>query len=70
MLDKYIYRNLEKYGNALISESLYKKLGKSKILKILKEKGFNCNIKIIKLSYIDIFFNNQNDKDIIIEVIK
>ena len=69
MLDNYIFRNLEKYGNALISESLYKKLGKSKILKILKEKGFNCNIRVVKTP---IFHENKSYNDItyILEVIK
>ena len=48
MLENYIYRNLDRYGNCLISNSLYKRLGKTKILKDLKQHGFDCEIRKIK----------------------
>ena len=48
MFESYVYRNLKKYGNCIISKSDYKRYGKNKILKELKENGFNCNIRIIK----------------------
>lgn len=49
MLEPYIYRNLDRYGNCLISNSLYKRLGKTKILEDLKQHGFNCDIKVVKI---------------------
>lgn len=48
MLDRYIYRNLDRYGNCLISNHLYKKLGKTKILEILKQNGYNCDLRVVK----------------------
>lgn len=49
MLENYIYRNLDRYGNCLISNSLYKRLGKAKILEDLKLHGFDCEIKVVKI---------------------
>lgn len=49
MLESYIYRNLDRYGNCLISNSLYKRLGKAKILEDLKLHGFDCEIKVVKI---------------------
>lgn len=67
MLENYIYRNLDRYGNCLISNSLYKRLGKTKILKDLKQHGFNCDIRVIET-----IEKNQIrtliDKSIIVEI--
>ena len=48
MLENYVYRNLEKYGNCLISNHLIRKYGKNKILKDLQQHGFNCDIRVIE----------------------
>lgn len=68
MSDNYIYKNIEKFGNCIISESDYKRR-KNKILNELMKKGFNCKIRVVKTpifhekkSYIDITY--------ILEVIK
>ena len=68
MSDNYIYKNIEKFGNCIISESDYKRK-KNKILNELMKKGFNCKIRVVKTpifhekkSYIDITY--------ILEVIK
>lgn len=67
MLEPYIYRNLDRYGNCLISNSLYKRLGKTKILEDLKQHGFNCEIKVVK-----IFEKNKvkfvSEESVIVEV--
>lgn len=47
MLESYIYRNLDRYGNCLISNNLYKRLGKTKILEDLKLHGFDCEIRVV-----------------------
>ena len=48
MLENYIYRNLDRYGNCLISNNLIRKYGKNKILKDLQQHGFNCDIRVIE----------------------
>ena len=68
MLESYIYRNLERYGNCLISNELYEKLGEKKILNDLKNHGLNCIINVVKI----IEKNKMkfiSGKSIIIEVI-
>lgn len=68
MLDNYICKNLEKFGNCIISESDYKRK-KNKILNELMKRGFNCNIRVVKTP---IFHENKSYNDItyILEVIK
>ena len=70
MLENYIYRNLDRYGNCLISNSLYKRLGKTKILEDLKQHGFNCDIRVIET--IETIEKNQIrtviDKSTIVEI--
>lgn len=72
MFDKFVYRNLEKYGNTVISEEEYNRLGEDKILKHLKRKGFKCKIKIYNHKIPNAFMNNffTDEKDIIIEVLE
>ena len=50
MLESYIYKNLQRYGNCLISENLMKRIGKNKILKDLKEHGLDCTIEVRKVA--------------------
>lgn len=68
MLDNYIYKNIEKFGNCIISESDYKRR-KNKILNELMKKGFNCNIRVVKTP---VFHEKKGYIDItyILEVIK
>ena len=68
MLDNYIYKNIEKFGNCVISESDYKRK-KTKILNELLKKGFNCKIRVVK---IPMFYEKKGYIDIsyILEVIK
>ena len=72
MFDKFVYRNLKMYGNAVISEEEYNRFGEVKILKHLKRKGFKCRIEIYKHkipnAIMDKFFTDE--KDIIIEVLE
>lgn len=67
MLENYIYRNLDRYGNCLISNNLIRKYGKNKILKDLKQHGFDCDIRVIET-----IEKNQIrtliDKSIIVEI--
>ena len=48
MLDEYVYRNLRKYGNCVISERDYRRYTKTKILADLLEHGLKCDVRIIK----------------------
>lgn len=41
-MKEYVYVCLNKFGNAYISNAVYRRLGPAKILKILKNKGYNC----------------------------
>ena len=50
MLESYIYKNLQRYGNCLISENLMKRIGKNKILKDLKDHGLDCTIEVRKVA--------------------
>lgn len=47
MLDEYVYKTLKRYGNCVININDLKRYGKKKILKDLKEHGFNCNIRVV-----------------------
>lgn len=51
LLDNYVYENLRKFKNALISEEEYKKLGEKRILEDLKREGFDCEIYIYNHYY-------------------
>ena len=67
MLENYIYRNLDRYGNCLISNNLIRKYGKNKILKDVKQHGFDCELRVIET-----IEKNQIrtliDKSIIVEI--
>ena len=45
-LQNYVYFNLEKYGNTVLSKKVYEELGQATIIKDLKENGFK-NISFI-----------------------
>lgn len=72
MLDSYVYRNLLKYGNTIISSEDLKKYGESKILDDLKEHGFNCNIRTLGYDRVTGVYPDlkYNERTVIIEVIK
>lgn len=72
MLDSYVYRNLLKYGNVIISINDAKRYGKKKILNDLLQHGFNCTIRIIGDDRRSIVYPNLdfNEQTVIIEVIK
>lgn len=72
MLDKYVYKTLKKYGNCVININDLKRYGKKKILKDLKEHGFNCEIKIsgsdTKVNRY-VYFGTFSELNVIVEVI-
>lgn len=72
MLEDYVYKNLEMFGNTVISENAYNRLGEVKILKHLKKKGFKCRIKIYNHKIPNTVMPNVfiDEKDIIIEVLE
>lgn len=39
-LQNYVYANLEKYGNSVISNAVYEKLGRKKTIEDLEQNGF------------------------------
>lgn len=72
MLDSYVYRNLLKYGNVIISINDVKRYGEKKILNDLLQHGFNCKMRIIGEDKHSIVYPNLNysEQTVIIEVIK
>lgn len=70
-LDNYVYDNLKKYGNTIISSYDLKRHGKSKIKEDLKRHGFNCNIRTLGYDRVTgIYPVKFNERTVIIEVIK
>lgn len=72
LLDDYVYKNLNRYGNTVIHIDELKQHGESKILEDLKLHGFNCKIRELGYDrvtgvYPDLKFN---ERTVIIEVIK
>ena len=65
----YVYDCLNKFGNAYISNNVYRRLGPKKILKILENKGYNCKIVKYDNNTTDITGRNVSDTeyDIIIQ---
>lgn len=50
-MEKWICRNLKKFGNVAISEKTLKKYdGKEKIVELLKKENFDCNIRETKIA--------------------
>lgn len=47
MLQAYVYRNLNLYGNTVLSRRTYDFLGETSILRELKRRGFECIIEFI-----------------------
>lgn len=73
MLDKYVYRNLERYGNCVIGLQDLKKYGKKKILNDLLQHGFNCSIRVLgkeKEVSTYVHFGKFDEANVIVEVIK
>ncbi len=72
MIKDYVYRNLRLYGNSLIPNKTYEKYGERLILKELKEKGYDCELRVVEsveTIWIEHRVRNQNvTKDIIVEV--
>ena len=72
MFDEYVYKNLKKYGNTVISHDELVRYGESKIKKDLLNHGYNCTIRTLGYDrvtgvYPDLKFN---ERTVIIEVIK
>lgn len=69
-MERYVYEHLKKYGNTIITETVYEKMGEKKILADLKKHGFDCIIKIYKHSYHDNLNENiiHQYKNIVLEV--
>lgn len=72
MLDGYVYRTLEKFGNCVIGIQDIKRYGKRKIKKDLMDHGYNCSIKIIGQDRITSVYPHlrYNECTVILEVIK
>lgn len=72
LLDDYVYKNLNRYGNTVIHIDELKQHGKSKILEDLKLHGFNCNIRTLGYDRVTGVYPDlkYNEKTVIIEVIK
>ena len=67
LLDNYVYENIERFGNTVISESDYDELGEDKIIKHLRKWGFECKIKVYDHYVVDKVNNvTTNSRDIII----
>lgn len=43
----WILNHLRKYGNCCCGREIVKKYGKSKIIKLLKEEGYPCVLRIV-----------------------
>lgn len=46
-IPEWILGHLKKYGNCCCGRDIVKKIGKEQILSQLKEKGFNCILRIV-----------------------
>ena len=44
----YVYEMLDTYGNTVISKKLYKRLGEKRILDMLRDRGYDCTIEVVK----------------------
>lgn len=53
LLPTWVYRNLERFGNCSIGIDTFNKHGKDKILKNLKEKGFDCDLRVVHKDVIE-----------------
>ncbi len=71
MLDKYVYKNLNKYGNCVITMDDIKKYGKKKIINDLLKHGFKCSIRIEgkDRDIDDKYIGKYNEANVIVEVI-
>lgn len=71
MKNTYILAHIKKYGNCYIPESMYKRLGRNRILTYLKNNGFICEIKKHKDIILDLVGNiKEEETDIIIWRVK
>lgn len=46
-IPEWILHHLGKYGNCCCGREIVKKLGKEKIIALLKEEGYSCILKIV-----------------------
>ena len=72
-MEKYVYEHLKRYGNTVISEKVYDKMGEKKILKDLKRHGFDCEITVYKYKERDYIGKNvviRTYRDIIVDIKK
>lgn len=71
MLEKYVYRNLERYGNCLLDKTVVETYGKKIIQNDLMKHGFKCRIKKITMRFRDrLGLHSMGEDDYIAEVIK
>lgn len=72
MFDDYVYKNLKKYGNTVISHDELVRYGESKIKKDLLEHGYSCTIRTLGYDRVTKVYPelNFNERTVIIEVIK
>lgn len=71
MLDDYVYKYLEKYGNTILSVNDLKRYGKTNIIKELSKHGYNCSISVIgeNKAIDNKYLGCYNDATVIIKVI-
>ena len=46
-IPEWIFRHLRLYGNCCCGRDIVKKIGKEEIINILKDKGYNCILRIV-----------------------
>lgn len=47
VIPEWILRHLKRYGNCCCGREIVKKIGKEKILEILKKEGYVCTLRIV-----------------------
>ena len=57
VIPKWILYHLRKYGNCCCGREIVKKLGREKILQLLRKEGYPCILRIV---YDDMFLQNTN----------
>lgn len=61
ILKPYVFKSLALYGNTVISERTFEYYGEEIVLEALRQRGFDCTIRIA---------NDSGAKNIIIEMIR
>lgn len=53
MLDEYVYRNLNTFGNCVIGHRHIRRFGEKKIIDHLREEGFNVELRVSRNEFIE-----------------